>query len=666
MKFNLQFLLGALLIPSIISLAACSNGEEDTNIDANTNSDEATYTIGGTISGLANGASLVLSFNNRENLLIDSNGEFSFNQSLANLSYYSVAVSTQPYSPFQTCSLSGENGTVSNANIRSINVECITNSYALTAFVSGDGLRGDSSITLQNNGANDITLSNNGSYPFADTLSGSDYNISISSQSAFPSQTCSIESASGTMEGNDIYIYINCIRDRFTISGTLSNLATGANVTLQNNNTDNLILSANGSFSFSNTIEDGLNYAVSVFTQPTSTPQECFITNATGSLNSSNINNILVQCVTDTFANGFTLSSQSLGDQTSSESNTTKTVALGDIDADGDLDMISAGRVGQDAEIYLNDASGNFTSAQILNLTTSVTRTISSIALGDVDGDNDLDIVMGVSGAQGSMIYTNNGNGIFTDSGQALGASFDTNSIALGDIDGDGDLDMVQANAINGGSTNSTIPNRVFINNNGSFTDSGQSLGLANSSSIALGDLNGDGDLDMVVGNLVSANLVYFNNGTGTFTDSGVNSLGTNTSGGTTSSVALGDLDGDGDLDLITGRRGGTSQIYFNQNNSGIFTESSQDLGYADTTSIIIADIDGDADLDVILGNQDSFSSVYINDGNGVFSEHSSSSSLGTFSLQAMAIGDVDGDNDLDLITGNSLDDDRVIFNQAN
>ncbi|MGE4620235.1 MAG: FG-GAP-like repeat-containing protein, partial [Planctomycetota bacterium] len=140
------------------------------------------------------------------------------------------------------------------------------------------------------------------------------------------------------------------------------------------------------------------------------------------------------------------------------------------------------------------------------------------------------------------------GNGFFEDSCQALGSGW-SRMVSLGDIDGDGDLDALVAN--DGGQQN-----KVWINQGGDqtgspgqFLYSGQSLGESGQC-ISLGDLDGDGDLDAIVARYSSPNKVWINQGgnqsgtPGQFLDSG-QALG----GSNSWDIALGDVDGDGDLD---------------------------------------------------------------------------------------------------------------------
>ena len=169
------------------------------------------------------------------------------------------------------------------------------------------------------------------------------------------------------------------------------------------------------------------------------------------------------------------------------------------IDDDGDA-LIDCDDEDCSVAFFSNEALGNSRS--------------NDVALGDVDGDGDLDAWVVNSSGQPNRVWINDGLGNFADNGQALGNS-DSFVVALGDLDGDGDLDAWVAN-LNGQA------NRVWINDGlGNFADSGQALGNSNSTDVALGDLDGDGDLDAWVANLTQPNRGWINDGLGNFADSG-------------------------------------------------------------------------------------------------------------------------------------------------
>ncbi|MBU1864858.1 MAG: VCBS repeat-containing protein, partial [Actinobacteria bacterium] len=275
-----------------------------------------------------------------------------------------------------------------------------------------------------------------------------------------------------------------------------------------------------------------------------------------------------------------------------------------------------------------------------------------NLALGDLDGDGDLDAYV-ANESQPNRVWINNGNGVFTDSGQALGTAA-SHGVALGDLDGDGDLDAYVAN---------TGGNRTWFNDGpGTFTG-GQSLGTGNSMDGALGDLDGDGDVDAFVGN-ISVNRVWLNNGLGTFTDSG-QELGSSTD---TYGVALGDLDGDGDLDAYAANGaitiGQANRAYFNDG-AGVFTDGGQAMGdqYRRSRDVALGDLDGDGDLDVFVVNDSQTANrVWLNDGAGAFTD---SQGLGNSSSRGVGLGDLDGDGDLDAFVVNDDHAKRVWLNDG-
>jgi hypothetical protein len=332
----------------------------------------------------------------------------------------------------------------------------------------------------------------------------------------------------------------------------------------------------------------------------------------------------------------FTDSLQSLGSSASTD------VALGDLDGDGDLDAFVANNWGPANKVWQNDGTGTFTETQSLGSSSSY-----AVALGDVDDDGDLDAFVvncGWPDGAPNKVWENDGTGAFTET-QSLGNA-DSIDVALGDVDGDGDLDAFVANYGAG----SGEANKVWQNDGmGTFTDGLQSLGSSASTGVALGDMDGDGDLDaFVTNNWDQADKVWQNDRTGTFTET--QSLGSADSLG----VALGDVDGDGDLDAVVANMdydhsSGEANKVWRNDGTGAFTET-QNLGSAPSDAVALGDVDGDGDLDAFVANRDGANKVWQNDGTGTFTE---TQSLGSADSLGVALGDVNGDGDLDAFVAN-------------
>ncbi|MHC4946352.1 MAG: FG-GAP repeat domain-containing protein, partial [Planctomycetota bacterium] len=183
---------------------------------------------------------------------------------------------------------------------------------------------------------------------------------------------------------------------------------------------------------------------------------------------------------------------------------------LSDLDGDGDLDLICSSDT--QSKVWLNDGSGKYIDAQVSGINV---KPAYALDLGDADNDGDLDCIFGcsdISGIQGvrNELWINDGTGKFTKSTKANFKRDLTWSVKFGDMDGDGDLDIVEGNYPNIEIRKGM--NRVWWNKgDGDFKDSGKELGNYWTLSIGLGDVDRDGDLDIVTGNTGDSNLIWFN-----------------------------------------------------------------------------------------------------------------------------------------------------------
>ena len=284
-------------------------------------------------------------------------------------------------------------------------------------------------------------------------------------------------------------------------------------------------------------------------------------------------------------------------------------VSLGDYDNDGYLDILMTGSYGSPiSKIYRN--TGPWTITEINAGLTGVY--LSSVAWGDYDNDGDLDILLtGESdGGRISKIYRND-SGIFIEINAGLTAVYGS-SVAWGDYDNDGDLDILLTGIGDGGAIS-----KIYRNDSGTFIDINAGLTGVYSGSVAWGDYDNDGDLDILLTGALSIFTrisEIYRNDSGIFTN--INAGLTGVSSG---SVVWGDYDNDGDLDiLLTGALNtyaGISEIY--RNDSGIFTNINAGLTGVFSSSVAWGDYDNDGDLDILLtGDSDGgiISKIYRND----------------------------------------------------
>ena len=335
---------------------------------------------------------------------------------------------------------------------------------------------------------------------------------------------------------------------------------------------------------------------------------------------------------------------------------------LVDIDGDKDLDLVVANGIftGKNQNrLYRNDGAGGFVDVTSKQLPRDSVNA-SAVVAGDVDGDGDADLVFANRGNGGTQnrLYLNDGRGTFRDvtSTQLPQLRDDSYDLVLVDVDGDKDLDLVVANTISGVST---AQNRLLLNNGrGSFVDATNGRMPVDKDSpqaLAAGDFDGDGDADLVFANGGRGERLYLNDGKGTFTDRTKGQLPPTT--GISHGIAVGDVDGDGDLDIAFALSGDKIQnrLYLGDG-KGKFVDATSRLLPQETVwtrDVTLGDIDGDKDLDLIYANGTNYTpqqnSVLVNDGKGRFVDRTSQQAdPERFSTTTVVLGDADRDGDLD------------------
>jgi hypothetical protein len=323
----------------------------------------------------------------------------------------------------------------------------------------------------------------------------------------------------------------------------------------------------------------------------------------------------------------------------------TTRIALGDLDGDGDLDAVFAEMGFNASRVLLNDGQASFTATD-----QELTEQGHGVGIGDLDADGDLDLffscagytVDGITHDLPGRVYFNDGQARFTDSGQDLGdTALSGTAVQLIDVDSDGDLDA-HVNYYQAPETYG----RIYLNDGeGWFTLSPMTI----TGSASWGDLDGDGDPDMFTKVPDDGRRVLTNDGSGNFTETWYHSEPDWPVG--RMAPALGDVDGDGDLDAFDAVGDQTenhpARVWFNDG-SGAFAPGSRSLGSFGTLRPVLADIDGDSDLDALFVLLFEKEQVWLNDGSGIFADSGLRFGDTDWTTSA-ATGDLDGDGDLDL-----------------
>ena len=338
-----------------------------------------------------------------------------------------------------------------------------------------------------------------------------------------------------------------------------------------------------------------------------------------------------------------------------------------DLNGDGFLDMMIVNEDSADLRIFMNDRTGKY--LPFIQPTTPLDERASPSEASDFNRDGIVDLVTANLNADNLTVLMGKGDGTFlparkyptkTGSGSAQ-----PRGVAVLDIDGDGDIDIVNTN--NNGSNMA-----MFVNDGaGNFAgpmifDAGQRTGTRVDGEFALfdADMNEDGIIDLVIGGKrAGGTVINLGTGMGGFTFGGAYGPAT-----TPWQIAVGDFNGDGhedvatsDADLNADESKDTATILLGDGKGGLrVVQSHKALGAP--FAVDVGDLDGDGDLDMIVSNyRGGFWQVFENSGTGdqLFRELTAEQHPATDAASCAVLADVDNDGDLDLI---EIDENRDEF----
>jgi Beta-propeller repeat len=226
-------------------------------------------------------------------------------------------------------------------------------------------------------GANGLLVFANGAYTFPGSFAdGSAYTVDMTAQPT--GQACTVANPAGTVSGGNVTnVDVDCVAATYTVGGSVSGLAPGKSVVLQNNSGDDIARNTNGSFSFATPVTDGGAYAATVLTQPSG--QTCAVTSGSGTVSGANVTNITVACSPWT---------RQFGTTSSDMARAVATDASGNIfvagDTGGDIDGAGSGTSAGGNDLFLAKYAANGNLLWLRQFGTTGTESAYGVAVDGV------------------------------------------------------------------------------------------------------------------------------------------------------------------------------------------------------------------------------------------------------------------------------------------